>query len=64
MKWQGISLLGSQGNHNLMGNMNKNGRKEYEQPIMKVVIIDSADIIATSSGTKGRGKDMDGDEEW
>lgn len=36
-----------------MVNMNENGRKEYEQPKMKVVMIDSADIIATSNGDEG-----------
>lgn len=34
-----------------MVNMNENGRKEYKQPKMNVVKINSADIIATSDPT-------------
>lgn len=36
-----------------MVNMNENGRKEYEQPKMKIVVIESADIIATSGDPEG-----------
>lgn len=36
-----------------MVNMNENGRKEYKQPKMNVVMINSADIIATSDPTTG-----------
>ena len=36
-----------------MVNMNENGRKEYKQPKMNVVVIDSADIIATSGNDEG-----------
>ena len=34
-----------------MVNMNENGRKEYEQPKMNIVMINSADIIASSDPT-------------
>lgn len=36
-----------------MANMNENGRKEYEQPKIKVVMINTADIIATSDDPEG-----------
>lgn len=39
--------------------MNENGRKEYKQPKMNVVMINSTDIIATSFGT-GTGGDIEG----
>ena len=38
-----------------MVNMNENGRKEYEQPKMNVVMIDLAEIIATSGEEGGTG---------
>lgn len=36
-----------------MVNINENGRKKYKQPEMNVVMISSADIIATSNPTTG-----------
>lgn len=34
-----------------MVNMNENGRKSYEQPMMEMVKINSVNIIATSDPT-------------
>lgn len=36
-----------------MVNMNENGRKEYEQPKMDIVMINPVDIIAQSPGSTG-----------
>lgn len=41
-----------------MVNMNENGRKEYKQPKMNVVMINSTDIIATSD-PDGTGGDLE-----
>lgn len=46
-----------------MVNINEDGRKEYEQPKMKIVVIEAADIIATSNPT-GTGRDFEGDPDW
>lgn len=63
---QGHSLsLGTGGEtHDLMVNINENGRKEYEQPKMNVVLLEERDIIATSESLEGRGRDFDVDEDW
>lgn len=45
--------------------MNENGRKEYEQPKMNVVMINSSDIIATSdTDADGTGGEMEGSGGW
>lgn len=37
----------------LMYNKNEDGRQEYVQPKMKVVMVENSDIIAESPGTGG-----------
>ena len=41
-----------------MVNMNENGRKEYKQPKMQIVVIESSDIIATSCDPEGDLEEM------
>lgn len=48
-----FSLLEAGETFSLMVNMSDNGRKEYKQPKLNVVMINPAEIIATSPSTGG-----------